>query len=105
MSNNIILKLKAFGFNTDMAIKYCADDVEFYISILEDYVNSYASSSENLEKLFVAQNWKEYRVLIHSLKSSAKTVGADALSESARLLEEASKTEDVEYITRLSQKL
>ena len=58
-----------------------------------------------MEEYFSTADWTEYKVLVHGLKSSSKTVGDNDLSEEARLLEEASKAEDVEYITTHHAKL
>lgn len=104
-AESLIEKLKAHGFDTDSALAFCADDLEFYTIILQEYVSSYEAKSSKMEEYFSTADWTEYKVLVHGLKSSSKTVGDNDLSEEARLLEEASKAEDVEYITTHHAKL
>ena len=56
--------------------------------------------AEKIEKLngFLADdNLKDYKILIHSVKSSSKTIGASDLFEKARALEMAAD-EDRAYI-------
>ncbi len=44
------------------------------------------------------EDWQNYRICIHALKSSAKGIGAISLSKAAAELEQAVKQEDVAYI-------
>ena len=102
---DLISKLKAGGFDTDAGLDYCAGDSEFYRIVLQEYVSSSAAKISKMEEFFSAADWKEYKVLVHGLKSSSKTVGDNTLSEEARLLEEAAKAEDAKYITTHHAKL
>lgn len=97
-SDDIIVKLKEKGFNTESGLAYCAGELEFYTIILQEYVNSFTDKSSKLEEYYVTENWKDYRILVHSIKSGTKTVGEDTVSEEARLLEDAAKVEDADYI-------
>ena len=66
-----------------------------------EYIKWQLEQEEKEKKLsgyFEAKDWKEYRTLVHSLKSSAKTIGAAALSERARELENAAADEDAAFI-------
>ena len=40
-----------------------------------------------------------YRIQVHALKSTSRTIGATALSDEALALENAAKSGDIEYIT------
>ncbi|MCR5418767.1 MAG: response regulator [Lachnospiraceae bacterium] len=95
--NLIDLAVKA-GLNTESALLYCGSDRGFYEELLGDFSTEQEEKEKRLSGYFEAKDWKEYRTLVHSLKSSAKTIGAAALSESAKELEDASAREDVAFI-------
>ena len=46
------------------------------------------------EKSFTAGAWKDYALLVHSLKSTAGTIGAVRLSLAAAAMENAAREED-----------
>ena len=75
---------------------YVADNAELYIEILQEYL---ADDKAVLLKTYLdEQNWNDYRVTVHALKSSSKTIGLNELSEEARLLEFACKDGDYAYV-------
>ena len=45
-----------------------------------------------------AENWPEYTIEVHALKSASKQIGAMELSDMAASLEKAGKENDIEYI-------
>lgn len=79
-------------------LEFCVGDQNFYDSILQMFADDYEAKKKELSKTFSDKNWKEYIVLIHALKSSAKTIGANSLSELAKTLEMAAKSEDFNYV-------
>lgn len=82
--------------NIDVGLGYCMNDEGFYRSIVQEYVQG--SKLAQLNQFFEEENYAEYRVVVHSLKSNSLTIGLAELSEQARLLEMAAKDEDVDYI-------
>ena len=51
-----------------------------------------------LVSLYNAANWADYTVKVHALKSTAMTIGAEQLSDHAKLLEQAGKKGNIEFI-------
>ena len=94
-----IEKLKAAGIDTEAGIRYCAEDADMYYEILDDYINEYDEKKTGLEGMFADKDWQEYRVLIHALKSTSRTVGINDLADMALALENAAKDEDEGFIT------
>jgi hypothetical protein len=47
-----------------------------------------------LQKSFEAEDWHNYAIYVHALKSTSKTIGALLLSEQAAKLEAAANAED-----------
>jgi YesN/AraC family two-component response regulator len=97
-SGDFLEELKKKGFDTDAALNYCGKDKDFYKEVISEYVSTFAEKSASLEEFFGSDNMKDYRTLIHSVKSGSKTIGAMELSEKARLLEEASANGDINYV-------
>ena len=88
-------RLKALGLDTDAALVYAGNSEDFYFELLNDFVNDFDDRSAALNNLLSAQNWKDYEVRVHALKSISKTIGAVALSEEAKTLESAAKDDDM----------
>ena len=86
------------GFDTAKALTFCADDELFYFEVLDDYVSVFKEKSEELQKLYEAENYQNYRIAVHAIKSTSKTIGAMGLFEMAFELEQAAKNEDAGYI-------
>ncbi|MCR5755938.1 MAG: response regulator, partial [Acetatifactor sp.] len=86
------------GINTAAGLRYCANDEDFYREIVGDYTNAYEERSANLLECFEKEDWHNYEILVHALKSTSKSIGADSLSENARILEFAARDGDYELI-------
>ncbi len=73
-------------------------DVDAYLLLLKIFYESLDEKANEIEGYFAAENWKDYTIKVHALKSSARLIGAAAFGEEAQLLENAGKAEDVDYI-------
>lgn len=91
-------RLRAAGFNTEEGIRFCMDDKNFYFEMLKDFANSVSERRSKMNFAYERHDWITYSVHVHALKSAAKTVGADLLSEMAKNLEDAAKKGDGEFI-------
>ncbi len=69
-----------------------------YMSVLKIYHDSYYIKSEEIQGFFEDENWKDYTIKVHALKSSSRLVGALRLGDKAEALEMAGKEEDIDYI-------
>lgn len=77
--------------DTALGMKYCGGDEEMYREILEIYCEEFDEAVENFERFMAEDNWKNYTVNIHALKSNSLNVGAAALSKRCLELEKAGK--------------
>ncbi|MBO4580221.1 MAG: response regulator [Clostridiales bacterium] len=91
-------KARAIGLSVDEGIKYAAGDKAFYLELVSDFANSVQSKSGSLDSFKKDSDWKDYEILVHSIKSTSKTIGATEISDMARKLEEACKAGDSSYI-------
>ncbi len=96
--NSFISKLKENGFDTDMALSFCAGDVDFYKELLGDYAEGFEERKSELDDSLKAHDLHEFEIKIHALKSASKTIGAVKLSEDAYELEKAASREDEAFI-------
>lgn len=82
--------------NTEVGLSYHGNDLEFYLEILQMVMrtNHYTELQEDYKN----QNWKHYQLLVHALKGTMKSIGAEQLSYLALMLEDAVKKEDYDYI-------
>ena len=78
-------------FDTALGIRYCADSEEMYIEILSIYCDMYDEKLAELGKHFREENWDDYTVSIHALKSNSLNIGGKRLSKLCLQLEQAGK--------------
>ena len=84
------------GLDIRKGMLYCADSIEFYVEILQEYVKM--EKAEKLKQFFEKEDWDNYRTVTHALKSTSLTIGAVHMSESAKALELKEKKKDGAYI-------
>ena len=82
--------------NLETALKYCMDSKSFTLQMLSTFTDD--KKADNIQAKFAAQDWKGYQILVHALKSTALSIGAENLSEQAKVLELAAKNLDAEKI-------
>ncbi len=80
---------KQAWLDTGMGIRYCGGSEEVYREVLQEFCAVSEEERCAIDAVFDAEDWKEYTVRVHGLKSSALSVGAKKLSEEAASLENA----------------
>ena len=96
--NDRLNKLVSLGINVKEGLVYCGGEEEFYLEVVGDYSAAVEDNIKNLSTYLQEGNMKDYKILVHSVKSSSKTIGAMDLFEKARALEMAAGEENVDYI-------
>ena len=92
--------LRDAGIEPRVGLPYCQNDEEFYRTLLAEYARGKQEKSEMLTKSFEAEDWHNYAIYVHALKSTSKTIGALLLSEQAAKLEAAANTGDASTIRK-----
>lgn len=95
--------LQAAGIDTKTGLANCQQDELLYRSLLQEYAAGMPEKRQSMNDYYQAKNWKEYGILVHSLKSTSRLIGANALAEEAAELEKASKEGREELIVRNHQ--
>ena len=90
--------LRAAGVNMEVGMQYSGGDPEMFRVLLREYANGAQERVLALRKYLDTEDWKNYAVLVHALKSSSRMIGAAALSETAARLEAAADAGQAETI-------
>ena len=98
MTDDPLEALSKLGLHTSEGISYCGGEEGFYFEILGDYAKAAGDNAEKLNRLKAEDNLGDYRILIHSVKSASKTIGARELYKDAYELEKASDSGDKAYV-------
>jgi HPt (histidine-containing phosphotransfer) domain-containing protein len=74
-------------------------------AVLKIFYNSISDRSKEIEDYYNTEDWENYTIKVHALKSSARLVGAMELSKNALALEDAGKAGNVDFIKENTEKL
>lgn len=85
------------GINWDRALD-SVNDKEILIGALRDFAYIGGEHSEKLLDFYNKKDFANYRIQVHSMKTSASVIGASDLAELAKILEYAARDGDVELI-------
>ncbi len=69
-----------------------------YMKVLRMFFESIDEKSGEIENFYRDEDYRNYTIRIHALKSSARIIGAERLGDKAQELENAGNAEDVTYI-------
>ncbi|MCR4618180.1 MAG: response regulator, partial [Lachnospiraceae bacterium] len=86
-------------FDTKTGILHCVN-AKAYLEILENFYETIDDDISLIDSYKESQEIKDYEIKIHSLKSSANTIGALKMGEMALQLELAAKNNDTEFIQK-----
>ena len=79
---------ESFGLNYEDAIHYQNNEEQLGV-ILRGFYEAIPAKSDEIEQLFSKGDYENYTIKVHALKSSARILGINDLSEKARKLEES----------------
>lgn len=82
--------------DTRTGMTYCMDDENFYMEMIADYREG--DKTAKLQAYFATEDWGNYEILVHALKSTSLTIGAETLSKEAKALEYACKEGNIAYV-------
>jgi CheY-like chemotaxis protein/HPt (histidine-containing phosphotransfer) domain-containing protein len=95
---NSTKKLSDLKFlNVELACTYCESE-QVYRDVLKDYGKRGEKNWSRLESLYAAEDWKNYTIEVHGIKSSMLAIGAQSLSAKAKELETAGRQGDITFI-------
>lgn len=90
--------------NIDKGLEICGGDETFYREILQEFINTYESSTDKLHELLLSEKMKEADKLLLDLIGITANIGADQLHDISQDIKEALKdTHEKSYMTLLQQ--
>lgn len=97
--------LEAAGIDTATGLEYCQGMEDLYNQVLIEFAQSEKKNKKEISDYKESGDLDNYRIRVHALKSTSKTIGAMELSELARLAGAAAKKGDAEYINSHNEEL
>ncbi len=85
------------GLDIQAALKLLGSEKLFW-EVLEDYYKVIRKKAAYIQELEQAENWKNYTIEVHALKSASRQIGALKLSFLAARMEQAGNEEDAALI-------
>ena len=77
-----------FGVDLSSALKNCGNG-DVFLDAVQGFFDAIDEKAKAIEDFAAAQDWQNYTVQVHALKSSARLIGALDLSDAAKALEAA----------------
>ena len=90
--------MRLAGSDPDVGLRFCQGDKDLYRSIIIDYAQTSDEKMKNIVEYLAKEDWKNYAISVHALKSTSKTIGAGDLSDIALHLEMAANENDASLI-------
>ena len=90
--------LKKQGVDIEKGLGYCQHEIPFYKEVLREYAKDRDRKLADLDKMYEEKDWELYKIKVHAIKSTSKMIGAMALSEEAKELENAAGKKDEAFI-------
>ncbi len=97
--------LAAAGIDTATGLEYCQGMEDLYNQVLIEFAQGEKKNKKEISEYKESGDLDNYRIRVHALKSTSKTIGAMELSELARLAEAAAKKGDADYINSHNEEL
>ena len=91
--------------DTEKGKLYCADDEELYHKQLIRFAAEKKSRLQEADRYIMSGDTEGYRILVHSIKGISRMIGAAALAQAAKELEDAAKVNDLDYIKDNNRRL
>lgn len=85
--------------DAESALKNCGSE-ELLFSTIRQYYNSIDEKALELQNFFEAEDWKNYEIKVHALKSTSRLIGALKLSKLAEHLEECANNQTIDEILK-----
>lgn len=86
------------------ALKFLGTE-ELFWSVLKVYYKAIEKKAKLIKTLEEEENWTEFTIEVHALKSSSKQIGAISLSERAAALEKAGNARDSQFIHKNTDRM
>jgi HPt (histidine-containing phosphotransfer) domain-containing protein len=93
------LSLLIPGIDTEKGVERFGGDWSIYWDVVKSYAQNTPSLLDKIRGSdFSAEDMNDYAVIVHGIKSSSRSIGAEALGAQAEALEHAAKAGDLDFV-------
>ncbi len=92
------------GISTADGLMYCGSEAA-YMKFINSFYSSIDQKSSDIENAYENEDFELYTMKVHSLKSTSRIAGMQALSELALSLEDAGRAGDIAFIKEKNDQL
>ena len=85
------------GIDAQEGIGHCGSEAA-YLDTLKVFAEAALSGIKDIESYFQSEDWSNYTIKVHALKSTARIIGARLLSEMAKRMEDAGNAGEIGQI-------
>lgn len=78
---------------------------ELYEQVTSDYVSTASDVESDLNRFIEQEDWHNYTIKVHSLKSASRLIGATELADMAESLEKSGNAQDTDTVREKTPKL
>jgi CheY-like chemotaxis protein len=89
--------IETLGIDTEKGVERFGGDWSIYWDVVKSFRQNTPSLLDKI-RAFSAENMNDYAVIVHGIKSSNRSIGAEALGAKAEALEHAAKAGNVDFI-------
>ena len=96
--HNVFQRLKVIPvLDVDKGVQNCGSE-ESLISVARVFADTALAKADEIGQYYVSEDIENYTVKVHALKSAARIIGAERLSDLSMKLEEAGKEGNIDFI-------
>ena len=97
--------LRLADMDLDDALQYSSGLVTDVLDNIKGYLTDSEANRERIKKEYEAENWNDFKIHVHALKSTSRIVGAVHMAYLAEQMEKAVGSEDISYIIQNFEEL
>ncbi len=98
VADDIMSEYKFQILDIPVAVEAAEGDKDCVIFLFESFRDNADKNRTDIVTAFDKEDYANYTIFVHALKSTSKMIGANKLSEMARKMEEAGKKAEIDYI-------
>ena len=95
---------KVEGLDSASGVEHCGSP-QAYLDALTVFAESIVPGAKEIARFYKDEDWKNYTVKVHALKSSANVIGAKELSDRAKRLEDAGNSGYIDEIRNCTDEI
>ncbi|MDR0886903.1 MAG: response regulator [Clostridiales Family XIII bacterium] len=92
-----LISISIDGLDVNKGLRLFGDDFDIYLDVLQSYALNTPPLLDQLNES-VEDNLPHYAIVVHGIKSSSRSIGAEIIGSKAEALERAAKAENAAFV-------